>query len=577
MRSVVQTPKIHMDDCAQGEPCVLEDDQFDPVEQHAQHPAQLQGVRARVHRENHSLPLRKGVATPAQVAATENALSILLRLLRNSRLDPSLLRAGLTIRLMLDLGRSAAQLSGLRRISLASEKSCPAAEWGLVAWANEGSPKFGWWLPAGVHTDPKRADIADRGAVWLPLLERTKPWLSIAGLLEDCCEPSPLLAVTPREAKLDAAAFQAWAKATLGPFARALPRVDRLPGTVIEKLAWAATGDRTLGKQIAGQDLEHSAARSYYTSLSVPKAAMLYAKAIASPVSDLSLVAQADNCGRIAIPSFAGSAFTRASESGRVCDIRSTLELLGPKPDQRQNDSELITSHNKLVARLWILLALSTATRSVIDWVPGLRRVEPRTGGLIVLDKDRTIAAGKVADRTLGTSLGRARLVFLPPAAQELLRFYIDHLRTLSGRSSIHRRSKAVIDRHIKGLEADDVLPFLILQEHPKGLAEKGLVVRQAKVFWLKEAIAGLADVPANFARHTLRSGLVGHLPHSVIDAWLGHFDLGTEPWSNGSAFDPSAYRALLNVVFEAHFQAAAEFDRRPVKTHRKDCSGRKG
>lgn len=341
---------------------MLEDDQFDPVEQHAQQPAQLQGARARVHRENHSLPLRKGVATPAQVAATENALSILLRLLRNSRLDPSLLRAGLTIRLMLDLGRSAAQLSGLRRISLASEKSCPAAEWGLVAWANEGSPKFGWWLPAGVHTDPKRADIADRGAVWLPLLERTKPWLSIAGLLEDCCEPSPLLAVTPREAKLDAAAFQAWAKATLGPFARALPRVDRLPGTVIEKLAWAATGDRTLGKQIAGQDLEHSAARSYYTSLSVPKAAMLYAKAIASPVSDLSLVAQADNCGRIAIPSFAGSAFTRASESGRVCDIRSTLELLGPKPDQRQNDSELITSHNKLVARLWILLALSTAT-----------------------------------------------------------------------------------------------------------------------------------------------------------------------------------------------------------------------
>lgn len=566
-----------MADCAQGEPCVLEDDQFNPVEPHAQHPAQLQGARARVHRENHALPLRKGVATPAQVAATENALSVLLRSLRNSRLDPSLLRAGLTIRLMLDLGRSAAQLSGLRRISLASEKSCPAAEWGLVTWPNEGSPKFGWWLPAGVHIDPKRSEITDRGAVWLPLLERTSPWLAMAGLLEGRCAPSPLLAATPREAKLDAAAFQAWAKATLGPLARALPRVDRLPGTVIEKLAWASTGDRTLGRQIGGQDLEHSAARSYYTSLPVSKAAMLYAKAIASPISDLSLAAEADNTGRIAIPSFAKSAFTRASDSGRVCDIRSTLELLGPKPDQRQKDGELIASHNNLVARLWILLALSTATRSVIDWVPGLRRIEPRTGGLIVLDKDRASALGKVADQTLGTSLGRARLVFLPPAVQEMLRFYIDHLRTLSGRNNIHTRSKAVIDRHVEGLEADDVLPFLILQEHPKGLAEKGLVVRQAKVLWLKEAIAGLADVPANFARHILRSGLVGHLPQSVVDAWLGHFDLGTEPWSNGSAFDPSAYRALLNVTFEAHFQAAAEFDRPPVKSHRKACNGRKG
>lgn len=94
---------------------------------------QSSGALARAQRDNHNLPFRKGVATPGQVAATERALSILLRSLKNSHLDAEMVRAGLTVRLMLDLGRNAEQLSRLWRIHLDANAHTSPSAWGLVS------------------------------------------------------------------------------------------------------------------------------------------------------------------------------------------------------------------------------------------------------------------------------------------------------------------------------------------------------------------------------------------------------------------------------------------------------------
>lgn len=536
---------------------------------------QSSGALARAQRDNHHLPFRKGVATPGQVAAIERALGILLRSLENSHPDDEMVRAGLTVRLMVDLGRNAEQLSQLWRMHLnANDHTLPTA-WGLVSWISEGATKYGWWLPAGVHLDAKRKDRSEkaRGTVWLPVLERSEHWLAIAGWTQNP-ELRPLLAETPQNVKRDVSAFLAWAKATLGPLSNALPSADRLPSIVTEQLAWHPTGDRTLAKQLAGQDMEHSTARGYYTSLSTPKAAKQYAKAMPSPVSDLSLVTQADGRDEIAMPAFAQSALTREKPKGSPEVMRAALELLGKKPDQRQKGRDLIQSHNDFVKRLWIALALSTAARGVTDWVPGLQRIEPRTGGLIVLDKDReeNDPPDTKGGKALGSMLGRARLVFLHPMVREMLRFYIDHLRKLSGRAGVDASSKALIEEHVKGLEADELRPFLIL-----GAKAKGIVAKVVEPAWFKDEQKGLADVPANFARHTLRSGLLGHVPQSAIDAYLGHFDRGTEPWSNGSALDPSAYRALLSVIFEAHFEEAAMFNQKPGRVKEQGHHGEAG
>lgn len=56
----------------------------------------LQGAKARAHRDNHYLPLRKGAPTHAEIAATEQALQVLFRSLQASACETQLFRAGLT-------------------------------------------------------------------------------------------------------------------------------------------------------------------------------------------------------------------------------------------------------------------------------------------------------------------------------------------------------------------------------------------------------------------------------------------------------------------------------------------------
>lgn len=535
------------------------------------------GAQARAQRENHRLPLRGNVATPGEVATTERALGILLRAVANKGPRDETVRAGVTVRLMLDLGRDAGQLAQLWRLHLDTDDSKRPGEWGLVSWVTGGSTKHGWWLPAGVHIDSTKVDNGDsaRGAVWLPVLERSRPWLERAGLIINP-EKRRLLGRSRTDVQRDVATFLSLAKATLGPLGSALPRGDRLPGALAEQLAWQPTGDRTLANQLSGVDMEHSASRSYYSSLSTPKAAELYAKAMPSAICDLSAVKAQDGTLVLAVPAFAQSALTREAPKGDPDTMRSVLELLASKPDARRKGADIVAWHTDLVIRVWILLALSTAIRPLTNWVPGLQRIEPRTGGLIVLDKDRKDdeLPDRIGGKTPGSLLGRARMVFLHPTARLMLRTYVEHLRLLASRDDVEEKSRDLIARHVEGLSTDALLPFLELSWYPK---HGTLSAKQVGPSWIEARLEGLADAPANFARHTLRSGLMGQVPQSAIDAVLGHFDVGTEPWTNGSAFDPVAYRALLTAAFEGHFKAAGEFTKRAGTPKGKKYDGDQG
>lgn len=520
------------------------------------------GKANRAHRDNHSLPLRDGVATPAQLAATEQALGILLRTVQYSRTSEDIRRAGLAVRLLLDLGRKPAQLAKLQRIHLTADHREPPSAWGLVSWESAGKVQYGWWLPAGIHIDPGKGDggETDRGAIWLPVLERTRPWLSALGCLEHG-DMGPLLGSSAAEIKGDVERFRAWARAMLGPLGRALPTTKRLSGALAEQLAWQPNGDRALANQVSGRDMKRSASRSYYSSLSTPKAARHYAKAMPSPVSELSLVKRPDAPDAIAMPAFARSAATRKHPKGAPDTMRSMLDMVGAKPDQRirSDIDKVIDAHNSLITNVWILLGLTMASRSLTHWLPGLERIEPRSGGLVVLDKDLAPdeAPGKVSGQTPGARLGRGRIVFLHSGAREMLAFYIEHLDKLSRRQDIDGKSRELIRQHVDGLKTDGLLPFLELYRHEQAAT---IFAREVPPLWIKARLADLAGAPENFGRHVVRSGLLGQVQQTVIDALLGHFDEGTEPWTNGSAFDPAAYRAFVKAFFEAHFEDVAGF-----------------
>lgn len=520
------------------------------------------GARARAHRDNHYLPLRKGAPTPAEIATTEHALQVLLRALKASACDTLLLRAGLTVRLMLDLGRNEEHLSRLYRIHLEGSDRTPPDERGLVSWEEDGALRYGWWLPAGVHIDQKGPNHAQliRGDVWLPLLERTALWLDAAGITDDR-QPRPVLNGRPEELQRDVMAFRDWAKETLGPLGRAVPKSGKLMKAATEQLAWHPTGDRTLAMQLTGRDMEHSNARSYYTSVSVPKAAKHYATAMHSPISNYSIATSPEGQSAFAVPCFARSSLTRKEPLGSLETIRSALSLFDERPDNRKADKGLVDAHNEFVTKLWIALALCTAGRGFTDWVPGLQLIEPRTGGLMVLDK-------KKADDQDHEELSGARLVFIHSAVREMLHLYRAHLRKLLARPTLNEKSRDLIKDYLTDLQGRRLQPFLELQ-----LEESGkLIANAVKPKWIEDALEGYVKVPSNFARHCLRSGLVSDVPQAGLDALLGHFDDGTEPWANGSALDPAAYRALMSVIFDAYFAEEARFKERLKKPRQKKC-----
>jgi len=500
--------------------------------------ARVQGALARAHRDNHHLPLRAGVPTPAQIAATEQALQVLLRSLQASASESHLLRAGLTVRLGLDLGRHEEHLSRLSRIHVDKRRRTPPDAWGLVSWKAGNETKYGWWLQAGVHIGQNGPDQANeiRGSVWLPLLERSAPWLSLAGLIGDLRSRS-LLDASPEGLKNDVATFKAWAKTTLGALGNSIPKTGRLPCAVTEQLAWYPTGDRTLAMQLTGRDIKHSNARAYYTSVPVRRAAKHYADAMRSPISKLSRSVSADGTVEIALPTFTGSAMTRKEPKGSLENAQEEVSRPTALPDQEKHHSEIVVAHNALVTKLWIVLALSTAARGVNKWVPGRQLIEPRTGALMVLDKRRAAdkPRGLPNFGTQAQSPEQARLVILHPAVREMLSYYTKNLRGFAKRSTFDERSRELMSRHVDALEGDGLQPFLVLE---RGWKDNFSCVFafEAGANWIEAALEKRLGHQRNFARHSLRSGLLGYIPQSAIDAMLGHFDRGTEPWSNGSA-----------------------------------------
>lgn len=69
--------------------------------------------------------------------------------------------------------------------------------------------------------------------------------------------------------------------------------------------------------------------------------------------------------------------------------------------------------------------------------------------------------------------------------------------------------------------------------------------------------LLGLTEkLPWNFNRHHLRSNLVGRVSVEVINAYLGHWEKGSEPWANGSCLDPVAYVHEIHTALDELFPA---------------------
>lgn len=154
-----------------------------------------------------------------------------------------------------------------------------------------------------------------------------------------------------------------------------------------------------------------------------------------------------------------------------------------------------------------------------------------------VVDGDHSIPAA------VALTNYKTRLVWIPPHVRAQLVAYQTHLELLRVHPGLTEQNKEQLEE--------------IIALDPTRLAFVRLtrtldVVRLSPKSFMA-LLAGSAwqwHQPMNALRHYARSYFPGRVSSETIDALFGHWEVGAEPWFNGSALDPVLYRADLEHAY---------------------------
>ncbi len=183
---------------------------------------------------------------------------------------------------------------------------------------------------------------------------------------------------------------------------------------------------------------------------------------------------------------------------------------------RRRRKKPISAMHNAMTIYTVLFYLIATCARPTSRMLPSLDAIDTLTGYQILDDKP---ASGNF----------KARLVWVSEDCQEQLRHYQAHLAKMRERYP----SLALPD--------EDGSPYLISDGESLELLDRRLFSRAMTAEgWV---------YPANFARHFVRSELVGKVSSETLHAFFGHWHQGTEPWSEYAGLDPLAYRAELRTA----------------------------
>jgi hypothetical protein len=189
--------------------------------------------------------------------------------------------------------------------------------------------------------------------------------------------------------------------------------------------------------------------------------------------------------------------------------------------------ANMIRLHNSLTRYTCMLVAYATGVRAVHSPMPRFEDIDFESGFCVLSDKDN-------ADGY------HTRLTWLAPICLEQLAAYTTHIKVLFARISVldpdffHRVS---ISR-TKELETE--ILFVCRNSCPASVRPKSL----HNFLTLPTPIY----LPGNANRHLLRSWLLARqCPKEIIDAYMGHWFIGQEPWGLNSSLSPHRFRTELS------------------------------
>ncbi len=177
---------------------------------------------------------------------------------------------------------------------------------------------------------------------------------------------------------------------------------------------------------------------------------------------------------------------------------------------------------------LWMLL-FATGYRAVRDPFHSLKEVDLRQGFVVISDKD-------------GDDYFNSRLVWLPSLCLEQLACYRRHRQGLVERLWVMNPQTA---GHLRE-ESPPLFFYLDTRGRFESVSPATLSNRSKAIFTL----------PINANRHFLRTRLrEKDVPGEIVDAFMGHWEHGQEPYGRYSSLSPMDYRRMLEAPLQEVLQ----------------------
>lgn len=190
----------------------------------------------------------------------------------------------------------------------------------------------------------------------------------------------------------------------------------------------------------------------------------------------------------------------------------------------------VIALHNALAAYVQTVIQFATGLRAVIDGVPTWSMLDEDLGIMLLSDKDDPAGFS-------------TRTVPLPGLAVQQIGHWREHCQRLPGLLA------PLLGSTIWQLPQE--LVFYLAYDSSRGVS-----LRSRSDTTITDSLARALPwykLPSNCNRHALRSRLIARrCPVEFVDAFLGHWVRGTQPWGRFSAFLPQDYLNEVRLHLDA-------------------------
>lgn len=315
--------------------------------------------------------------------------------------------------------------------------------------------------------------------------------------------------------------------------------VNRVSDYLFNEIANQDGADLTSAMFIFGRENFLGRNPSYYTSISITQLQDLYSRVCRNVWNQHLNEKPSDNQKLInddlAAPwieinqtDHVGSPFrpTQSTVAKLVLELKNSLNNAN-RADT--SVSKLLEVHEKMTQYTTYLVAFSTGFRAISDPFLSAAEIDWESGFAVLSDKDNEDSYN-------------SRLIWLPPVCLQQLLLFREHQQNALYRFNI------LIPKIFTNPDRprrDEPGRYMFFAK--KNITTDKYEAKTLRPTHLGQGLDQIYDLPLNSSRHYLRSRLLEKkCPIEVINAFMGHFERGEEPWGVFSGLSPLVYRDSL-------------------------------